>query len=330
MRSLNHRTGAKPYRREKKRECLVERRARRESLSASRKDIPGMYLMFKCPWRGKYYYMKGARGKCKIGAERSAHGIRWNYYLRRGKRIPRIAPPIFSRSLLFTTGILRSMKVEKETSFSRSEVKTRKILNRIDRKKDKLAEPGKSPLPSTMPRIPEAQAPHEGRCSERLAKVVPIVVHPKHLSHGTASPQPAQGSPVTRTYRLKPTMMWRPAPIKADTPKSPSKPAKASAPVKTTPTSENQKTALRELRRMRAAKAKTTKAEGKKKPNEVKLERNSIKAGLMPTPKQAVHTTSVTVQDEVRIPRHIGYISSPEKKKAPSLKVAQTDPKPPR
>lgn len=327
MRSLNHRTGAKPYRREKiKRECLVERRARRESLSASRKDIPGMYLMFKCPWRGKYYYMKGARGKCKIGAERSAHGIRWNYYLRRGKSIPRIAPPIFSRSLLFTTGVLRSMKVEKETPFSMTEIKIREASKSVDKKNDKLQKYMKGTLPSTI----KASAPHEGRCSERFAKVVPIAVHPKYLSHETRSPQPAQGNPITRTYNLKPAKKWQQSSTKADNPKSPGKPATAPAPMKTAQTSENQKAALLELRRMQTAKAKTAKTEGKQRPEAVKLEKESIKAGLMAAPKQPVHHSDATVHDEIKIPRHIGYISSGEKKKAPRLKVAQTDPKPPR
>lgn len=331
MRSLTYRTGAKSSRREMggrrvKGSTLVEPTSKpRTTLSetsdpAMRKKV---YLMFKNPLRGSYYYLKGARGKCKIGAERSAHGMRWNYYMRRGKCIPRIAPSIFSRSLLVSTGIMRSLRVEREGHLL---VARSRKANR-ERKKRKTINTDERFSPLLRHKSP-ARRGEKGPGKGRMAEIISISVHPEYRPSYARQPLTA---PTVRNHMLKRTA----APSSSRLPKARSIRASSSA-ARKVPHNQPKNSAARiekdRIRLSREAKAaKRSLCRSAQKPSAQKARFVVQKASA---PKQTkaprMPASSTMSPQQMKTPRHVGYISSGEKKKAFQLKVTQTDPKPPR
>lgn len=130
MRCLNHRTGAEPKRAERagKRDCLAESISKKPCHGISprdRKALPNVVLSFKNPLRAGYYYMKQQRGKCKIGAHRSAHGLLRKYMGGAGMR-PRAShtqhrPHAISSGKMVS---LAAMKEGRPSGSSRTEGKT--------------------------------------------------------------------------------------------------------------------------------------------------------------------------------------------------------------
>jgi len=339
MKGLNFRTGAVSSQRERtskkiKRPCLVEPKARQRILSAG--PLPKYkkrlrpFLAWKNPLRANYYYMKNAKGRCKIGAERSAHGIRWNYYMRSGKRIPRIAPPIFSRSLIFSSGILRSMAVERQKPAVMADMET--STSKAVREKNSVdflrLEMHAAPI------RPQSTSPREGKGSETIAKVIPISIHPAHSPKQARVHQPTAAR--TRTYRLKRTLMWSSVSTKSDNPTSTDRRIVSLSTKRASHTQpKDRTTAWTEERKMRrtaeAKKADRQRGKQRSSASSVKTAKAgqrgnaSISAGA----PRAQDTSAIALQP-TKTAQHVGYIPSPERKRTAQLKVAQTDPESPR
>lgn len=330
MRSLTYRTGARSSRRERrgkriKGSILVEPTPKRRTSSLETSD-PAMrkkvYLMFKNPLRGSYYYLKRAKGRCKIGAERSAHGMRWNYYMRRGKCIPRIAPSIFSRSLLVSTGIMRSLRIEREglllRAGSRKKNRDRKGRHKTTHTDERFSSGLRHKSPGRK---------GEGGSGAEIAKVIPINVHPEYrLSHVR---QPV-ATPAVRKYVLKRTATSPSSRL----PKARSRRVACSTVRGVSHSQPKNSSAARiEGSRMRlSAEAKAAKSMHRKKKRPAqKTARHAGQKGNVPRQaKTPGMPASSAISQQTKTPGHVGYISSGEKRKVVQLKVAQTDPKPPR
>jgi hypothetical protein len=197
---LNQRTEASPYRVGRAQESKP-RKARLEYVppyAVPKHKGPKVFLNYRNPLRAKFYYIKGARGRCKIGAERSAHGIRWNYYMRTRKNIIRIAPKVFSGGIPICSGIMKDMKAEKQRQYrasgfvraewkkgeSKKERDVQKSVHekgsvlRLSGRRSETGNRSQDHLNKVQGSL-ERNAVHVG--TGNLAKIIPIKIHPRFL-----------------------------------------------------------------------------------------------------------------------------------------------------
>jgi len=95
------------------------------------KQIFRPFLLFRSPLR-RFYYMKRGRGRWHM-PYRVLGGMRWNYYLLKGKRTPKLKRLETVKTAVLS-GVLASTKLEKSRSLVLDELKTKAIVMRKDRK----------------------------------------------------------------------------------------------------------------------------------------------------------------------------------------------------
>jgi hypothetical protein len=347
MKRLNSKAGAVPLKRGRagriKRRCLAERLQKKLSSrteDSRKKELPKVYLSFKNPLRATYYYMKGSRGRCKIGSDRSAHGMRWNYYMRRGRRMLRI-PLAFASLPGVTSGIMRSIKTDGRRTASQDILEGRKCSSRKERtasersrtspklfwggaqktgNKDNNPRPPSQKAQRIKPEqkvsasVPTARATEAGKTR---TKVVHLAIPRMERAKSKGESQPPN---VSRKH-------IRPAGRKAQNRQERQVVHAVRTVAPASPCPRSRSRAARQSARAEKAKAVSKRARSAKA-KAVSGPRSRPVSARSGTPASNNPKVRGIVSRQEKAQRHIGYISSGAKKKGVQLKVAQADANP--